>query len=175
MVDIDESFAGSIVQQSTSARFQIRRNRQRRTGRARLDDITKQMRRKTTGGNRLDQHLNIPAAGQANVPSRIVGNAISAQHRRRACQNHVCAFKNIALNTAARNRTHKAPVRMHKHMGANRAWRGFPCFDHRRNRHRRACPVDCGGKDTVVVGAAHSHGNALAKWQERCYMKRRFG
>ncbi len=57
-------------------------------------------------------------------------------------------------------------------MGARWARCRFPRFDYRRNRHRRARPIQRGGKNAIMIGTARLHGYALAKCTKRCYMKR---
>jgi hypothetical protein len=102
--------------------------------------------------------LNITATGQAYVPRRIIGNTIAPHYWWRAGQNHLRAFQNVSLNTTTRYRTHETPIGMDQHMRTDWARRRLPRFDHRRNRHRRAGPFDCGGEDTIMIGAARLHG-----------------
>ena len=85
-------------------RRQVGRDRQRPAIGARLRDAVEQLGIEAVGGDRLHHHRDLAAAGQADLPRRVVGDAVALHLERRARDHLRGGLEDVALDAAARHR-----------------------------------------------------------------------
>src|SRR5579862_1519133 len=102
------------------------------------------------------EHPDSAAAGQADLPGGLIGDA-EFQHFRLAALDHIERLGDHgALDAAAGHRAEKIALLVDNEVRADRARRRAPGLDHRRQRHRAPvlAPI-LGGFENVVVGCEH--------------------
>src|SRR5579862_8013576 len=102
------------------------------------------------------EHADSAAAGQADLPGGLIGDA-EFQHFRLAALDHVERLgDHRALDAAARDRAEKIAFAVDDQIGADRARRRTPGLDHGGERHVAAvlAPI-LGGFEDVVIGREH--------------------
>src|SRR5215211_4124537 len=104
----------------------------------------------------FDQHPDSAAAGEANLPGGLVGNA-EFQQLRLSALDHVHRLGNHrAFDAAAGNRTEKITGLVDNQVRADRPWRGAPGLHDRRKRDVLAfAPPVLGGFENVFIARQH--------------------
>ena len=105
-----------------------------------LDDHVARATRQGRGaGERLEEHVDLPAAGQPHRPGQLVLDAVRDDARDLAVEDRVAAFRDVRLHAAARDGPEHSPRARHRQFRAEWARGAAACGDDGCDRDLFAC------------------------------------
>ena len=109
---------------------------------------------------RLDEHVDLAAARQADAPGLVVGDAVRDELRRGPCNHGLGALRDVGFDATPRHRAEHAAARGDGQLRAEGPRRAAPGRDDRRDRHVLTCtaPLLCLREHFVHSRDDASHG-----------------
>ncbi len=102
------------------------------------DDVARSAVDVRHAGVRLDEHVDLAAAGQPDLPRDLVGDAVRHERRRAVFEHELGLLGDVGLDATARDGAEE-PVAADRELGAERPRRRAPAADDGRQHDLLAC------------------------------------
>ena len=103
------------------------------------DDVARTAFSRRSATERLEEDVDLTAAGQPDRPGLLVGDAVRHDTRELAVENRLAALGDVGLDTAARDRPEHPAGAGHRELRAQRARGAAAGRDDGRDRYLLAC------------------------------------